>query len=81
MPGRTHQGRSVADHLEDDDERQYRQEDYAEARRNTGLNIEGYMTNSKIFILLGHALRAPTCTLKLAVLILYRYRAEGGADE
>ncbi|KAK7936028.1 hypothetical protein PG985_001523 [Apiospora marii] len=47
MSGRTHQGRSVADHLEDDDERQYRQEDYAEARRNTGLNIEAYMTNKQ----------------------------------
>ncbi|KAK8064090.1 hypothetical protein PG996_008742 [Apiospora saccharicola] len=47
MPGRTHQGRSFADHLADDDERHYRQMDYAEARRNTGLNIEGYMTNKQ----------------------------------
>lgn len=70
MSGRTHQGRSVADHLEDDDERQYRQEDYAEARRNTGLNIEAYMTNSKITTALGDAPLVPTCGFMPKVLIL-----------
>ncbi|KAK8065123.1 hypothetical protein PG997_011870 [Apiospora hydei] len=47
MSGRTHQGRSVADHLDDDVERHYRQMDYAEARRNTGINVEAYMTNKQ----------------------------------
>ncbi|KAK8034118.1 hypothetical protein PG993_009113 [Apiospora rasikravindrae] len=45
MSGRTQQGRSVADHLEDYDERHYRQMDYAEARRNTGINVEAFMTS------------------------------------
>ncbi|KAK6834124.1 hypothetical protein PG990_001053 [Apiospora arundinis] len=47
MAGRTHQGRSVADHLEDDVERHYRLEDYAEARRTSGINIEGYMNDKQ----------------------------------
>ncbi|KAK8111686.1 uncharacterized protein PG998_008143 [Apiospora kogelbergensis] len=45
MSGRPYQGRSVADHLEDDVERHYSQEEYAEARRMTGINVEAYMTD------------------------------------
>lgn len=51
MSARTYQGRSVADHLEDDVERHYSQEEYAEARRMTGINVEAYMTDSKLAIL------------------------------
>lgn len=40
-------GHSVIDHLEDGDERQYKASDYEEARKATGVNVQGYKSDGK----------------------------------
>lgn len=42
-------GHNVIDHLEDGDERQYKAADYAETRRTTGVNVQGYKSEGKHF--------------------------------
>merc|ERR1712137_202706 len=39
-------GHNVIDHLEDGDERQYKAADYAETRRTTGVNVQGYKSEA-----------------------------------